>query len=275
MILRRLEPLVFVVLAVALHLIFFVQMPEKGSQASGVGGDEFVTLIGATEQIETMVADWQRPPEVVAETTQQAPAPVEFEPPPAPAIDLVALPELTRPEDLTPPEPDTAMVAPEAPPPPPPQQPDLPDTRPEPRPAPQKPAQPAETAQQSSRGQVEQKAAGAGGGAQAGAGRKSVSTGVSKQQEASMLQVWGAKIRSRIERAKRYPAGRARGGQVGVSLRVSRDGQLMGVSVYRSSGNPAFDQAAIQSVQRARRFPKAPQGLTDASYQFSVMITFQ
>lgn len=272
MTLRRLEPLVFVALALALHWLFFMQMPERGSQASGAGGDEFVTLIGATEQIETMVADWKRPPEVETAPDQQVQAPVEFEPPPA-VTDLVALPELKQPEDLAPPAPDQMMATPEPPPPPPPEP--EPEVQPEPEPEPKPQAKPAEKAQKASQGQAEQRAAGAGGGAQAGAGNKSVSTGASKQQEASLLQVWGAKVRARIERAKRYPTGRPQDLKVGVALRVSTGGQLMGASVYRSSGNPAFDQAAVQAVQRAGRFPKAPKGLGDPSYQFKVMISFK
>ena len=120
MTLRQLELGFFILLAALLHWLFFVQMPDPGSQSSGVGGEEMVTLIGATQQIETMVADWKRPPEVETAPDQQIQAPVEFEPPPL-VEDMVALPELQKPEDLQPPAPDQAMATPEPPPPPPPE----------------------------------------------------------------------------------------------------------------------------------------------------------
>ncbi|WP_068118980.1 energy transducer TonB [Tropicimonas marinistellae] len=299
MIRRHMEFWVFLTLAVALHLAFFLQMPSRGAQASGAGGEEFVTILAATEQVETMVAEWKRPPDVQTPEVRQAlaPAPIQFEPPTAP-VELVALPELHRPEDMAPPEPDDIVTVREPPPPPPPEpEPELepepeeateqapasgpmpkrretpPKEKPKPE-APSKAAQPAQKAQTASTGHAGQKAAGTGSGTQAGDGNQSVSTGVSKEKAATLQQVWGAKIRSRIERAKRFPSGRRESARVGVSLTVGADGRLLGVSVYRSSGIPTYDAAAVQSVRRVGRFPKAPKGLANKSYNFSVTLTF-
>lgn len=83
---------------------------------------------------------------------------------------------------------------------------------------------------------------------------------------------WGGQIMARIERSRP----RVRGtGQVGVNLRLSPDGQLSGLSVARSSGDPALDAAALSAVRGAGRFPAAPEGLTEASYSFSVPIRFR
>ena len=271
MTLRQLELGFFILLAALLHWLFFVQMPDPGSQSSGVGGEEMVTLIGATQQIETMVADWKRPPEVETAPDQQIQAPVEFEPPPL-VEDMVALPELQKPEDLQPPAPDQAMATPEPPPPPPPEP--EPEVEPEPVPDTKPQARPAEKAQEASQGQTEQKAAGSGGGAQAGAGTKSVSAGVSPQRQATLVQVWGSKIHAKIARSTRSPSRRVKNATVGVRLRVGTNGELMSVSVFRSSCDATVDKAAVQAVQRARRFVKAPAELTDPSYQFQLMISF-
>jgi protein TonB len=86
------------------------------------------------------------------------------------------------------------------------------------------------------------------------------------------MSQWGGAILSRIERSRP----RARGtGQVVVQLRLTPGGQLTGVSVAQSSGDAALDQAAVAAVQSVGRFPAAPNGLTDASYGFSLPIRFR
>ncbi|MFV0360374.1 TonB family protein [Tropicimonas sp.] len=294
MTLRLAEFWVFIALALAIHLAFFLQMPRGGAEAGGAGGEDFVTILAATEQVETMVADWKRPPEVAAPAPRQPEPslPVAFDPPPAPA-DLVALPELRQPEEISPVQPDRIAAIRQPPPPPDPERATelAPETTPMPkrrtvppvaqaktpdpvRTPPSPTATPGRKAQQASAGQAGQRAAGSGGGAQAGRGSQAVSTGVSKSQAASLKQVWGAKIRSRIERAKRYPSGRRQKARVGIALTVSAAGQLQGVSVTRSSGIAAFDQAAIQAVRRAGRFPSAPAGLPGNAHNFSVTLVF-
>jgi protein TonB len=45
--------------------------------------------------------------------------------------------------------------------------------------------------------------------------------------------------------------------------------------LIRSSGVSAFDDEALRAVRNAGRFPAAPQGLTDASYSFTLALTFR
>ncbi|MEM6482985.1 MAG: TonB family protein, partial [Pseudomonadota bacterium] len=61
-------------------------------------------------------------------------------------------------------------------------------------------------------------------------------------------------------------------GKVALALRVSRAGQLLGVSVRSSSGSARLDAAAVDSVKRARKFAQAPRELTEASYAFTITI---
>ncbi|MFV0332583.1 MAG: energy transducer TonB [Tropicimonas sp.] len=297
---RPLEICFFVALALLLHLAFFLRVPERGAQAGGAGGEAMVTILAASEQVETMVADWKRPPETVVSRTAFAPP----EPPapdvptprdlPAPAVER--LPDLTLPVPAQPP--DAPVALPEPPPEREPVSKTDPETgqlvtslrpteratppahmlKPPPPPQPEPPsrtAKPGERAQKASQGSTGQRAAGSGGGAVAGAGRAEVTTGASAAQTASLRKTWGAKIRNRIERAKRYPAGRRQAARATVALEVTRDGRLAGASLARSSGIAAFDQAALQAVRRAGRFPAAPNGLTAASYSFTVTISFK
>ncbi|MFN4130790.1 MAG: energy transducer TonB [Paracoccaceae bacterium] len=58
------------------------------------------------------------------------------------------------------------------------------------------------------------------------------------------------------------------------SSRIRFHGQLAGVSVAKSSGHRALDKAARRAVQSVRGLSAAPNGLTDASYSFTLPITF-
>lgn len=207
------------------------------------------------------------PQEIAEQPPEPAPAPVEEQPEvvedEAPDLAPVAsLRPMTRPEQAAP------QVA-AAPPPP---------AKPEPAPEPKPEARPADRTQQAQTGGaggVTQRAAGSGGSAQAGnAGNAQVRTG-NAQQEARLQAVWGAKIRARIERRKRFPNGmRGQTGRVVMRITVSRDGAILGAAIARSSGQPAFDQAAVQAVQRAGRLPAAPQGLSQPSYTFNLPMDF-
>jgi protein TonB len=140
-----------------------------------------------------------------------------------------------------------------------------------PRPA-ARPAQPPRAAAPSTP-QPARIAQGAGGGATQGAAQASAATAsISNAQRQSLMSGWGAQIMARIERARP----RVRGsGQVTLTLQIARGGQLAALSVSQSSGDAALDEAAISAVRRAGRFPAAPDGLTDASYGFSLPIRFR
>lgn len=90
-----------------------------------------------------------------------------------------------------------------------------------------------------------------------------------------MMANWGGEIRSRIERRKSYP--RAAGGAAGtvqVAIRVGADGRLQALGLAQSSGNAALDQAALDAVQRAGRFPAAPAGLGGEARSFTLPMAF-
>ncbi|MYM57526.1 TonB family protein [Rhodobacteraceae bacterium GS-10] len=121
---------------------------------------------------------------------------------------------------------------------------------------------------------VQQKAAGSGGGKQAGERRNAQAATLSKSQRQTLMAQWGATIRTRIDRAKRPPRG-AGSGRVTVAVAVAADGSLRGVSLIRSSGNSALDAAAIEAVKRARKFRPAPKGLPDKTFNFRLPIEFR
>lgn len=288
----RLHALFAVSLAVALHLAAFAwRAPDAGAAASGVGGDALVSLEASSGSIAAMVEDWERPPEPVTEPPPQVP-PQMAEPEPTPELTAPDLPEtpLQAPAQLMPlpqapemPSMDIAELPPPPPPEPEPEPEPLPDTRPEPRPEPKPEPEPRPRAEPqperrsapASASAPAQRAAGSGGGANAGASAGAASATLSAARTNDLMAGWGASIRARVERRKAYPrdAGSA-SGTATVRLSVSPGGELAGVALVGSSGNAALDAAALKAVRAAGRFPSAPAGLGNASYSFTLPMSF-
>lgn len=82
---------------------------------------------------------------------------------------------------------------------------------------------------------------------------------------------WASRVHAKINRSKRGGSGR---GSVGVRFVVSASGALSGVSVSRSSGDAALDQAAADTVRRASPVPPPPESV-GAPKSTSVVITFR
>lgn len=269
-----LEALTCLALALGLHLaVFGIGLPEGGAPSAGDGGDAMITLAAADADLQALVDSWDR---------VELPDPVLTLPPTPPAIEAppeIALPELATapPLPAAPKAPAPAAAAPDSPPAP---QADPAPPKPTAKPAPkQSRREPAETPRKpggSTASVAGQRAAGSGGrgaqGVNGSADVPSLTEGVIRSARAE----WGAAIRARIERQKRYPtaAGRAQG-RVTVLLTVTRAGALASVRVATGSGSAALDAAALDAVRRAGRFPPAPASLTDASYSFTLPISFR
>lgn len=278
------ELTLFGALAIGLHIAVMADWPEQGADASGAGGDALVTLTGASTQIETMVANWTRPPRAHPVPTVPAPrAPGDPALLPmgsvrmddAPNTDL-KIAALHRPYSPAAPTPDTepAIIAQPDPDPVPHIKPRL---RPQPKAESAKPkrdAAPDTTARRASVGSAAQTAAGSGGSDQAGKSGQARVASLSPGREASLVSRWGAQIRTRIERRKQFPKGTRARGKVLLKVTISRTGQLQGVAVRRSSGHSALDAAAIAAVKRVGRFPAAPKQLKRAVFVFSLPIEY-
>lgn len=246
----------FLGLSVAAHLALWVGSGDSGVQSAGEGGAEAVTLAAASTGIEAQVQAWSKP------VTVQSTSPVAH-----PAAMPHQTPQVTA-ETARPQATPTQMALPDAPSAP------VIQTAPikPPKPAPRKarPKPPAPRAGAASR--PKQTAAGSGRKQAAGSGSAASST-KSSASRSSLIARWGAGVRDRVLRRKRYPAGSKAAGAVSLRLSLSTSGKLQGVSITRSSGHAALDRAALRAVQSAR-FPKAPKGLKSGVYAFSQKIRF-
>ena len=194
------------------------------------------------------------------------------------AADASPAPRLPAPA-LLPPLPMLAGLAPDALAPPPPEpeplpqpEPDRPATPPKPQPKAGAKPKPAVTPKADRPPAPSQ--------ASASAAARSVEQGSATQTATAgrvqdLRASWGAAIRKKIERRKSYPKGAGKAaGTATVQLTVTRAGGLAKVALARSSGHPALDAAALAVVRQAGGFPKAPAGLTEASYVFTLPINF-
>jgi periplasmic protein TonB len=261
------------VAALGLHLAGFAFVPVAGgSPSAGNGGTAALTLAASDAGVAAMVATWDAPPAV----SDAPPAPTMTGDAPPVAMPLADFaPALPKAE--VPLSPIMAEPAPfiDAPPPP------LPTLRPKARPVlrvadtppADPPAQSAPVTQPkpAGSGTAAQVATGSGGGTQAGDAGQASAAGVSGAAVADLKAEWGAGIRARIERKKRYPAGTTATGAVKLRLTVGADGQLQGLSVLQSSGDAALDAAAVKAVKAAGRFARAPKGVKGtATFTFNV-----
>lgn len=86
---------------------------------------------------------------------------------------------------------------------------------------------------------------------------------------------WGRKISAYFELHKRYPQNKSKATTVKVNIVLNRRGNIMDVAVAESSGDPAFDDAAISMVRRSDPVPAPPADLTQDQFSFSLDVNFK
>lgn len=298
----------FGAVALGAHLALFAGWSGGAPESAGDGGDAVLTLQGASGAVETMVASWDRAPEVtpaphLAEVTPRpetgARIPSEVAPP-KPGERVAALSEPSRDASLAETDPPAAMTLAD------PEIGDAPsmaaiptvndapprvsapeESRLASRPAAPPPAEPARQAPPAvddapaelapatrPKARPQQVAQGSGGQGARGSRAETSAPSLSDSARRSIVASWGAEIRARIEARKVHPAGLRATGRPVVRITVARDGQLQSVSIARSSRVASLDEAALRAVRRAGRFPAAPGGLDLASVSFDLPISF-
>jgi TonB family protein len=85
---------------------------------------------------------------------------------------------------------------------------------------------------------------------------------------------WGRKISAYFELHKRYPKDKNKTTKVKVNLVLNRRGNVVSVDVTESSGDPAFDEAAVSMIRRSDPVPTPPAGLTEDQFAFNLDVKF-
>lgn len=119
------------------------------------------------------------------------------------------------------------------------------------------------------------RAAGAGGGAEAGDGQAHENTEGDTVRVANLIRQWGSKIRRGVERKKRSPRNLRRTGTTQVAMTIAHSGALMAASISKSSGQSKLDKAAMRAVKSAAPYVPAPAELGGKSQRFVLNIRFE
>jgi periplasmic protein TonB len=86
---------------------------------------------------------------------------------------------------------------------------------------------------------------------------------------------WRKQISAYFELHKRYPkVKKNKTATVKVSLVLNRLGNVVQVGVLESSGDAAFDEAAISMIRRSDPVPRPPAELTDDTFSYSLNVNF-
>ena len=271
---RAAELTVFAGIAALIHAALFAAAPRSGAQSSGAGGNALVSVQAADATMAEMVEAWQRPPQAMPQLQPDLTRPPAVPAAPAvPQFELAQAPRAAAQIALARPAPAQTVEVDTAPPPPPEDKPEAAaKPEPQPRPKPKRAPEPqqARQAAETSASRAGQRATGSGGGAQAGQAGGSAAATAQAGQRARLQAVW----RARIERRKRYPSGASGSGVAVVRITVSRSGQLLNSRIAKSSGSAVFDQAALQAVTRAGKFPSAPKKLSLSQLTFNLPMSF-
>jgi periplasmic protein TonB len=87
---------------------------------------------------------------------------------------------------------------------------------------------------------------------------------------------WQKQLVSHFDRHKRYPAGKSpRNVEIMVSFTLDRLGHVLAASIAKSSGDGAYDEAALAMVHRSDPVPQPPPLVADEGLTFTLPVVFR
>jgi TonB family protein len=87
---------------------------------------------------------------------------------------------------------------------------------------------------------------------------------------------WQKELGAHLDRHKRYPADRAsKGAEILVTFVLDRTGHVLSSSIVRGSGDPSFDQAALDMLKRSDPVPAPPPLVADEGLSFTLPVIFR
>ena len=98
-------------------------------------------------------------------------------------------------------------------------------------------------------------------------------TGQSKQRVRS---TWQRELIAHLDKHKRYPADQSRKNvNILINLVLDRGGRIISARISKSSGDSAFDEAALAMVRRADPVPAPPALIADDGLTFALPVNFR
>ena len=103
---------------------------------------------------------------------------------------------------------------------------------------------------------------------------KAPNLGIGKDKQ-KLAAEWGRQISAYFELHTRYPkVKKNKSTTVKVSLVLNRLGNVVSADVLESSGDAAFDEAAISMIRRSDPVPRPPAELTQDTFSYSLNVNF-
>lgn len=99
--------------------------------------------------------------------------------------------------------------------------------------------------------------------------------GIGKDKHA-LAAKWERQISAYFELHKRYPkVDKTKAAMVKVNLVLNRLGHVVSLAVSQSSGDAAFDEAALDMIRRSDPVPRPPASLTDDTFSYNLNVDFK
>lgn len=87
---------------------------------------------------------------------------------------------------------------------------------------------------------------------------------------------WQKELVAHFDRHKRYPSDRSQqAAEIMVSFVLDRTGHIVSTNIVKSSGDQAFDAAALSMLQRSDPVPAPPPLVADEGLKFSLPVVFR
>jgi TonB family protein len=87
---------------------------------------------------------------------------------------------------------------------------------------------------------------------------------------------WQKELVAHLDKHKRYPAERQqKTAEITVNFELDRVGKVLNVSIVKSSGDAAFDEAALAMVRRSDPLPQPPPLVADEGLSFTLPVIFR
>ena len=91
-----------------------------------------------------------------------------------------------------------------------------------------------------------------------------------------MRLTWQKELAAHFDHHKRYPAERAnRAAEIVVNFELDRNGHILASSIAKSSGDVAFDDAAMAMLKRSDPVPAPPPLIADEGLTFTLPVIFR
>ncbi len=99
--------------------------------------------------------------------------------------------------------------------------------------------------------------------------------GIGKDKQV-LAATWAKQLSAYFELHKRYPkTEKVKAARVVVNIVINRLGHVVSTAVAESSGDPLYDEAAIDMVRRSDPVPRPPVGLTDDTFERNLPVDFK